>query len=181
MLAGLYAKLGALLLVLGALAGLYVWGHHAGAAAVQARWNAAQAQQAAAAANQRAASAQQTFTWLDQFQTIATRYEAATHETLPAVSDAVATAVDHGAVRLRGSTSAACPETAAVSGATARARAADAAATQALADRIAYSIAAVRAGDDADERERQLGEQVKALQAILQAERQPTAPAAASP
>lgn len=171
----IYAKLAGAVLVLVALAALWLWGHHVGTASVQAQWDLSKAQQQAATANQRAASAQQTLNWTQQFAGISAHYEATAHETSPPVADATAAAVHAGTLRLSHDTDAArCAG--AVPAATARARAADAAATQALADRVTAAIAAVRAGDDADARERQLGEQVKALQALLQAERKETAP-----
>lgn len=163
----LIAKIAA---VLALCLALFFWGDHHGAAGVQARWDAAKAVQTAAAANQRASAAQQTLNWTEQFQTIANRYQESAHETPPVVADAVASAIAAGALRLRDQP-AACPAGATVSVATARSRAVDAAATQALADRVANSIAAVRAGSDADARERQLGQQVIALQAILATER----------
>lgn len=171
MLASLEAKLIGLALVLAALAGLYLWGHHRGAADVQAQWDAAESRQNVAAANQRATSAQQTLDWTQQFSKINERYEEAAHAPpAPTIANAVATAAADGTLRLRNEPT--CPAGIAVSGATVRARAADAAATQALADRVTAAIAAVRAGDDADARERQLGQQVTALQALLVAERQ---------
>lgn len=171
LLASVYAKLAALTLVLAALAALWLWGHHVGASGVQAQWEAAKAVQVTAAANQRAASAQQTLDWTQQFQSIATHYEGTTHGTSPTVADATDVAMRAGTVRLRDEPSQ-CPAGTAVSAAAARSRAADAAATQALADRVQNSIAAVRIGDAADKREHDLGEQVIALQALLQAERQ---------
>jgi hypothetical protein len=170
MLTGLYAKLIGLGLILAALAGLFLWGHHVGAASVQARWDAAKAAQAAAVARQAAASATQTQSWTQQFAATAAQFEATTHEPTPAVADSVAAAAAAGTVQLRDRADR-CPGQ--VSGAAARSRAADAAATAALAQRTADSIAAVRVGDAADARERQLGEQVKALQALLRAERVP--------
>lgn len=169
MMGSLYAKLIALGLM---MAGLYLWGHHKGAESVQARWDAAQAMQSAAAANQRAASAQQTLDWTQQFQGIQAHYEAATHEPTPTVADATAVAVSAGTLRLPAGSSQTDRCGGSVSGAASRSRAADAAATQALADRVTAAIAAVRAGDDADARERALGQQVTALQALLRAERQ---------
>lgn len=170
MLASIYVKLAAVAVLLFALAGFGLWCHHKGATSVQAQWDAAKAVQAAAADRQALASTTQTLSWTQQFAQTATHYEATTHETTPAVADAVSTAVAAGTVRLRDEAPAAtCP--AAVSVATSRSRTADAAATQALADRVANSIAAVRVGDAADARERQLGAQVTGLQAVLDAER----------
>ena len=170
MLTGLYAKLIGLGLTLAALAGLFLWGHHAGAASVQARWDAAKVAQGAAVDRQAAKSAVQTLDWAHQFQTINSHYEGSAHEPTPAVADSVASAAAAGTVRLRDDANR-C--TGPVSVTAARSRAADAAATQSLADRTAAAIQIVRIGDAADARERQLGEQVKALQAIVRAERAP--------
>jgi hypothetical protein len=58
-----------------------------------------------------------------------------------------------------------------VSEASARSRAADAASTQALTDRVTAAIEIVSIGDAADARERQLSAQIVALQEVLKAER----------
>lgn len=170
MLTGLYAKLIGLGLILAALAGIFTWGHHTGAVSVQTRWDAAKTAQIAAVNRQAAVSVLQSATWLHQFDTIATHYEASAHETAPAVADSVSAAVRAGTLRLSGErASDRCLGQ--VSDAAAHSRAADAAATAALAQRVADSIAAVRVGDAADARERQLREQVSALQDVLRAER----------
>jgi hypothetical protein len=172
LLGSIYAKLAGALLVLAALLALFLWGHHVGAAGVQTKWDVAKSQQAAVAVNQRAVSAQQTLDWAQQFQGIAAHYETTAHENAPSVADAAAGAVRAGTLRLPAGPAPACPTSGAVSRATVAARVADAAATQALADRLNAAIAALRAGDAADARERQLGQQVTALQALLRAERQ---------
>lgn len=148
----------------------YWLGHHEGAAAVQVKWDAAKGAQAIvdATASETARAAERSQT--DDFAVIETDYLRTTTHAYTSIADALPAAVAAGTVQLRD----ACPETVAgggVSDALARSRAADATATQALADRVAHSIAAVRAGDDADARERQLGAQVIALQAALAAER----------
>jgi hypothetical protein len=162
------------LTVLALLASALLWAHHKGAADVQAQWDAAKAVQAAqvAVAEQQKQAAEDT--QRETFNTLAAKYEAATHAQPPIVADPTAVAVNTGALRLRGETNApgVCARPADLSGATARSRALDAAATQALADRTANSIAAVRAGDDADRRERQLDQQITILQALLRSERQ---------
>jgi len=66
-----------------------------------------------------------------------------------------------------------CPASGDVPAAAARARGVDVAAAAAATQRLATAVAAVRAGDEADARERQLGAQVIALQAIVRAERKP--------
>lgn len=172
MLTGLYTKLIGLGLILAALAGLFLWGHHVGAANVQTRWDAAKTAQIAAVDRQAAVSVLQSATWLHQFDTIATHYEASAHETAPAVADSVSAAVRAGTLRLSGErASDRCLGQ--VSDITARSRAIDAAATQALADRTAAAIRIIRIGDAADARERQLREQLTALQDVLRAERAP--------
>jgi hypothetical protein len=105
----------------------------------------------------------------NKFQALNAKYEAATHAKAPDVAGSVSAGITGGTLRLRDAEVCAADRQAAA--ATARSRAADAAATQALADRVAHSIASVRAGDEADKREHDLGEQVTALQGILEAER----------
>ena len=104
------------------------------------------------------------------FESIATDYIQATTHAHPSLAGALPAAVAAGTVRLQND----CPEThsSSLSEAAARSRAADAAATQALANRVQAAIAAVQAGDEADARERQLGAQIRGLQAVLRAERQ---------
>lgn len=170
MLTGLYAKLIGLGLTLAALAGLFLWGHHAGAASVQARWDAAKAAQAAAVARQAAASATQTQSWNQQFAATAAHFEAVTHEPTPAVADSVAAAAAAGTVQLRDRADR-CPGQ--VSGAAARSRAADAAATAALAQRTAAAIRIIRIGDSADKREADFRSLIEAQRALLRAERAP--------
>jgi len=175
----LSVKLGIAGLLLVALAGCLTWfARHEraiGAAAVQARWDVATAEQAAAALraseSARAVERRQSAT----FAGIATGYlQATAHAPTPFDLPAALAA---GTLRLRND----CPAPRAagdVPATTARARAADAAAAAAATQRLADSVAAVRAGDAADARERQLSAQVTALQAILRAERdaQPAAP-----
>lgn len=167
MIATLQARLIALGILLGGLLATFLWGHHVGARAVQTRWDAAKVAQAKVVAQASAHNAAQALTWIDQFRAIGATYEAASHAHAPTVADSVAAGIAGRSLRLRDA--AACPGT--VPAATVRSRAADAAATQALADRVQAAIAAVRAGDTADARERQLGAQVTGLQAILRAER----------
>jgi hypothetical protein len=175
MITSLYAKLIGAGLLLAALAGLYAYGHHQGAASVQAKWNAALATQAVVDAKASEAARATEHAQANDFADISADYLKESTHAYPSLADGLPAAVDAGAVQLRD----ACPAPVARGGvpdATAASRAADAAATQALADRVAHSIAAVRAGDDADARERQLGAQVIALQAALAAERKPAPP-----
>jgi hypothetical protein len=178
MLTGLYAKLIGLGLTLAALVGLFAWGHHVGAVGVQKRWDAAKTGQAVVAERATVAHLAQALDWNQRFATIATHYEATSHAPTPAVADSVAAAAAAGTLRLRDRTDV-CPR--GVPAATAAARATDAAATAALAQRVTDSIAAIRVGDAADARERQLDEQVTALQALLRAERTPASPTTTLP
>lgn len=104
------------------------------------------------------------------FDAITTDYIQATTHAHPSLAGALPAAIAAGTVRLQND----CPEThsSSLSEAAARSRAADAAATQALANRVQAAIAAVQAGDEADARERQLGAQIRGLQAVLRAERE---------
>lgn len=166
MLGSLYAKLIAVGAVLALLAGGLLWfGAHErgiGAAGVQAKWDSA-------VAAAQATSAAQTLDWTKQFSAIGAQYEANSHVQSPSIADAVAADVRAGTVRLRDEPAQSCAGS--VPAATARSRAADAAAAAAATQRLADSVAAVRVGDAADAREQQLREQVIALQAVLNAER----------
>lgn len=174
MLTGLYAKLIAAAAVLALLAGGLLWfGAHEraiGAAGVQARWDEAKSVQAQAVAKAEADATNRVTTMRNQFDALSAKYEAATHAQAPSIADSIAAGVRDGSVRLRDA--GVCAGGDQVSAATARSRAADAAATQALADRTTAAIAAIRAGDEADARERQLGAQVIGLQGVLRAERE---------
>lgn len=147
-------------------------GHHQGAKAVQAKWDVATAGSnvvaTKASESARVTEQQQS----NDFSGIETGYLQATTHAYPTIGASIPAAFDAGTVQLRDR----CPSPAggSVSKATAASRAADAASTQAIADRVENSIAAVRAGDAADARERQLDQQVTALQALLLAERKPS-------
>jgi hypothetical protein len=142
-----------------------------GADGVQAKWDLANAQEAKltvhASETARAAEHQQAA----DFAGIATTFLQATTHAYPSIADTLPAAVAAGTVQLRDACPA--PDRGGVSAAAAASRERDAAATQALADRVADSIAAVRAGDDADAREQQLDAKINALQAVLRAERNP--------
>ncbi|QEE24512.1 hypothetical protein CS053_08710 [Rhodanobacter glycinis] len=156
-------------------AGLLYFHHSAylkGEAHVQAQWDAIKASQAAVAiaASEKARSTEQA--QANDFAGISSNFLQATTHAYPSIADALPAAVAAGTVRLRND----CPASPAGSGvsqATARSRAADAAATQALSDRVATAVEIVRIGDAADARERQLDAQVIGLQDILKAEREP--------
>ncbi len=97
-------------------------------------------------------------------------YEQSIQQPAVSVASSIAAGVADRTIRLRVPDQT-CPASSAGSNITASARAADAAATQALADRVRYSIAAVRAGDAADKRESELDAQIIGLQTVLRAER----------
>lgn len=176
-LAALFAKSGTKLIgagvLLTALAAAVIWfgahERHLGAAGVQAKWDLANAQQTQLALKSSESARATEYAQAQAFAGIESTYLQTTAHVYPSIVDSLPAAVAAGTVRLRND----CPATgaSAVPSATARARAADAAATQALADRTAAAIAAVRAGQQADARERQLGAQVIALQSLLNAER----------
>lgn len=168
-----YAICALVVLVIGGLWGgwMHRRGEVVGAARVQAAFDAYKAEQTAAALAATSAARGAESAQRGAFDVIAANYEATIHAQTFPLADSLAAGIADGSLRLRND--ATCPAAPAgdLSAATARSRAADAAATQALADRAAAAIAAVRAGDAADARERQLGAQVTALQAILRAER----------
>jgi len=165
----MYAKIAAIVLVTLILLGLFLWGHHVGAASVRAKWDAANASQSVAAVKASESARATENRQSNDFAGIASGYLQATTHAYPSLADALPAAVAAGAVQLRDH----CPAvgSSGVPEATARSRAADAAATQALVDRVAAAIRIVRIGDAADARERQLGAQVIGLQAVLAAER----------
>jgi hypothetical protein len=169
MMSSIYLKLIGAAVVLALFAGVYGYGHHVGASGVQAKWDAQKQVDAIAVAKVEAANAVIAKSRQDQFNTLEAKYEKSI-QPVPAVADRVSAGVSSGTLQLRDNT--VCPSTGNVTTATAASRARDAAATQALADRVANSIAAIRAGDAADARERQLDAQVIALQGLLLAERQ---------
>lgn len=156
----LYAALA--LIALLALGGW--WLHHSGYASSKDDCEAAHAVTAAkAVASARAVEHQQT----TDFAGIGTDYLQATTHDYPSIADTLPAAVAAGTVRLRDD----CPASRDVSAASARSRGVDVAAAAAATQRLATAVAAVRAGDEADARERQLGAQVTALQSVLRAER----------
>jgi len=172
----LYAAV-ALAIVL-SIVGARLWLHHygavhysAGAASVQTRWDTANARQAAAVAAAQAEQAAHATVTAANFDALAAHYQAQAHAHTPSLADALPAGLAAGAFRLRNDSPAVCPGGAPAGAAATRSHELDAAATQALADRTATAIAAVRLGDVADARERQLGAQVKALQGVLEAER----------
>lgn len=171
MLSGLYAKLICLALITLMLVGLFLWGRHVGASSVQAKWDTANASQTVVAVKASEGARATENRQATDFAGIASGYLQATTDAYPSLSDALPAAVAAGTVQLRDT----CPAHAGggVSQATADSRAADAAVTQALADRVANSIAAVSAGDAADKREADFRALIVALRAALTIERTP--------
>ena len=174
MITTLYAKLIAVAIVLAALAGAGFYLHHSGyesgKAVVQAKWNAEKLVQADVAIKATAAARAHENAQVVSFSGIESNFLQATTHAYPSVADALPAAVTAGTIKLRN----ACPVAPASRGmsqATARARALDAAATQALADRTQNAIAVVRLNDASDARERVLDAQIVGLQAVLVAER----------
>jgi hypothetical protein len=136
---------------------------------VQAKWDVANAKQSIIAVKASEAARAIENHQANDFTGIATNYLQATNHAYPSLADALPAAVSFGTVQLRDH----CPaaRSVGVSEAAARSRAADAAATQALTDRVTAAIEIVSIGDAADARERQLSAQIVALQEVLKAER----------
>jgi len=174
MFATLYAKLLAAGLVLVAIAIALIWfGAHErgiGASGVQVKWDAANASQTVVAVKASETARTTENNQANDFAGIASGYLQATTHAYPSLADALPDTVGAGAMQLRND----CPATPGrgVPEGTARSHAADAAATQALADRVQAAIAAVRAGDEADRQNAQLRAQVIGLQAVLVTERE---------
>jgi hypothetical protein len=175
MFASIEAKLIAAAVLLIALATAVIWfGTHErgiGAASVQAKWDATTSAQAAVAVEASEAARGTEQQQSNDFAGISAGYLQATTHAYPSIADALPAAVAAGAVQLRDTCPAAGSDSRAE--AAARARRADAAVTQALADRVTHSIAAVRAGDDADKREAEFRALIVSLRATLTAERKP--------
>ncbi len=166
-----YAKLAGLVLILVACAALFAWGHHLGADAVQAKWDLANAAQTKLAVQASESARATEHGQAQAFAGIATTYLQATTHDYPSIADTLPAAVAAGAVRLRND----CPAagSGSVPSTTAGASRVDASAAAAATQRLADAVAAVRVAEQADARERQLGAQITALQAILSAERSP--------
>lgn len=168
-----YATLIGVLLMMIALLGGGWYAYHAGdkhgADRVHAQWDASKVSQANAAVKAATKNAATEHAQSTAFVGIESNYIEANNHAPPSLSIDLPGDLAAGTVQLRDSP--VYPAGGGVSEATVRSRTADAAATQALADRVANSVAAVRAGDEADKREQQLRNQVIALQAILTEER----------
>ena len=154
------------------LIGVTIWfgahERHIGETKVQAKWDVAKAAQvslAEVAVEKSLATNQKQAT---SFAGIESNYiEVTTHAPTPFDLPAALAA---GNLQLRDR----CPvaRSSGVPEATARARAADAAAAASATQRLTDSVAAVRAADASDARERVLSAQVIALQDVLRAERE---------
>ena len=170
MILTLEEKLLSLLAVILFGAAAFLYGMHVGAVHKQEKWDAANARQTLVVLAQATATKAHDDKQAVTFNQIDRNYlEANAHE-YPSLAPGLPAALAGGTLQLRDACPA--PDPGRVSAATARSRAADAAATQALADRVKDSIAAVQAGDEADARERELDNRINALQAVLTAERQ---------
>jgi len=169
MMASIYMKLAGAALILFLLMGIFLWGHHSGASSVQAKWDAAKVVQQVAVAKAQADNDLHAEMMRNSYNALNAHYQAILHEKVPAVADSVASGVTGGTLRLRDSS--VCPSSGNITAATARSRALDAVATQALSDRVSTAIQIIRIGDAADTRERQLDAQIVGLQGVLNAER----------
>lgn len=149
--------------------GLFLWGSHHGKASVQAKWDAAKVIQLSTAVQLQAKADAKYDSQQAKLTSIEHKYQDAINEKPPQVADSVTAGLHGGTLRLR--SAAVCAGAGTVSTATARSRAADEAATQALADRTVAAIAAVRAGDAADTREREIDAQVIGLQGVVRLDR----------
>lgn len=169
MMASIYAKLIGAGIIVAFCLGLFLYGHHVGTDSVKAKWNAQKLVDAAAVAKVEAANAITAKSHQDQFNALEAKYEQSQKVVFPSVADVVSSGVAGGTLRLRDST--VCPSSGNVTATTAASRAADAAATAAIAQRVTDSISAIRVGDAADKREAVLDAQIIGLQGLLQAER----------
>lgn len=107
-----------------------------------------------------------------KYDSLEQNYETLLHQQGPSIATATSTAVAAGSLILRDAGTQTCPRRGTGDSATAAARAADAAATQALADRTKAAIEIISIGDEADKREHDLDAQIVGLQAIVMADRQ---------
>lgn len=156
------------ILYTGAVTGI---AYRKGEAHTQAKWNAALAKQEVVAvkASEKARATEQQQS--AAFAGAASTYLQATAHAPPSIAGTLPAALAAGTLKLRDDDA---PRRI-VSDATARSRAADAAATEALAQRAqaeARGIRIVAIGDVCDAREQQLDAQIVALQSVLRAERQ---------
>lgn len=173
MITTLYAKLIGAAILLAVLAGAAFWLHHSGVesgkATVQAKWDAEKAAQVIAVAKAKDQAETKYAGQVTDFSKIDTTFQEQSHAQVPSVADALSAGFDAGAFRLRDNP--VCSSGSYDKAAAASSRKLDAAATSALAQRVANSIAAIRVGEQADARERYLRAQVTGLQEIVRAER----------
>src|SRR6185437_9441703 len=148
----------------------YEWGH-SGKVALEAKYNLQVQVDKAAAAKVVADNKLKTDDLKKQVADANAKYEAIRDAQTPSVSDSISASMSAGALKLRNTAAETCPSGSAGSAATVASRAADAAATQALADRVQTAIAVVRVGDEADKREQLLDAKITALQDVINAER----------
>ena len=171
MLASIYVKLIGAGIILAIMAGLFLWGHHVGSASVQAKWDDQTLADKVAVATAEQQNSLREESLHDSYNSLSARYMEIVNAPTPSLANAIPASLSAGTLVLRDNP--VCPSSGNVTTATARSRAADAATTQALADRVSNAIAAVRLGDQTDARERQLDAQIVALQGVLSAERKP--------
>jgi membrane protein involved in colicin uptake len=140
---------------------------HKGVAQIQSAWDAQKKVDVAAAKEAKLHSDAETDAMRRNYNLISGKYDRLLNAQLPSIADTIPASLSAGTLQLRYETT--CPANHSDAGAkaTAASRARDAAATQALADRVAASIAAVRVGDASDARERQLDAQIDALQEVV--------------
>jgi len=171
---GLYARLiAAGVLMLALVGGLLWFGAHErgiGAAKVQAKWDLANAAQTKLALDASESARNFERSQSASFSLISDTYLQATSHAYPSIADALPAAVAAGTVRLRNDCHAI--GSGGVPSAATGTRGVDVAAAAAATQRLATAVAAVRVGEQADARERQLSAQVTALQAVLRAERE---------
>jgi len=148
----------------------YEWGH-SGKVALEAKYNLQVQVDKAAAAKVVADNKLKTDDLKKQVADANAKYEAIRDAQTPSVSDSISASMSAGALKLRNTAAETCPSGSAGSAATVASRAADAAATQALEDRVQTAIAVVRVGDEADKREQLLDAKITALQDVINAER----------
>ena len=147
----------------------YRWGH-SDAQAIQAAWDKERTAGQIAAAKTEASNTIKTAALQGKFDKLQEKYNELLSTPPPSVSVATSASITAGTLKLRNEPT--CPRSDAGANDTARSRAADAAATQALADRVSNSIAAVRVGDAATKREHDLDAQIIGLQQTVVAMQQ---------
>jgi hypothetical protein len=151
------------------LLAFFLWGWHVGGKHIQAKWDLANAKESAVVMAQIEAARTHELQQATSFAQTESNYLEATTHANPNLAPSIPAAIGNGTLQLRNACPASHPGT--VSEATAASRAADAAATQSLADRTAAAVRIVSIGDAADAREHQLDAQIIGLQELLVTER----------